>query len=192
MQSALEALAIRIRACRVCEAFLPLGPRPIFSIDPRARILIIGQAPGAKVNASGVPWADASGRRLREWLAVTEDEFYDPARISLVPMGFCYPGAGGSGDLPPRPECAPLWHPQILPSLVELRLTIFIGRYALGRYLPEFEAVTDAVRAYERLLPGRFAMPHPSPRNRAWLAQNSWFLDVAVPRLRTVVREALA
>eukprot|EP01034_Spumella_vulgaris_P014437 gene14437-18423_t len=135
--SRVDALLSEIQACRVCEAHLPLGPRPIVRISPSARILMVGQAPGLKVHESGIPWHDASGKRLREWLGVEESVFYDARRFAIVPMGLCYPGRGRSGDLPPRPECAPLWHERILSSLPHIRLTILIGQYALAKYLGE-------------------------------------------------------
>ncbi|MEM7139993.1 MAG: uracil-DNA glycosylase family protein [Actinomycetota bacterium] len=191
--TALEALLADIRACRVCESSLEAGPRPIVQIGRGARIVIIGQAPGRRVHESGVPWDDPSGVRLREWLGVTDAEFYDPETVALVPMGFCYPGTGSSGDLPPRPECAPLWHDRVLAELPPRRLTVIIGQYAQARYVPDRAAtLTATVAAWRDHLPDRVVMPHPSPRNVRWLKTNPWFEDEAVPAIRQRVEEVLA
>jgi uracil-DNA glycosylase len=180
------------RACRVCEHELPNEPRPLLAASASSRIVLIGQAPGRIAHETGIPWNDASGKRLREWLGVTDDEFYNPALIALVPMGFCYPGKSKGGDAPPRPECAPLWHPRILPKLKNLALTVYIGRYPFERYLGEhFDDLTEAVRAAPKLLPQRVALPHPSPRNQMWLARNPWFAKKVLPLLRERVRGAL-
>ena len=192
--SRVDALLSEIRACRVCEAHLPLGPRPIVRIAPSARILMVGQAPGLKVHESGIPWNDASGKRLREWLGVEESVFYDPRRFAIVPMSLCYPGRGHSGDLPPRPECAPLWHERILSSLPHIRLTILIGQYALAKYLGERRqtTLTETVAAWKSYAPQFITLPHPSPRNQNWLKQNPWFDREIVPMLRKQVANALA
>lgn len=180
------------RACTVCAEHLPLGPKPLIAGSDAARIVIIGQAPGRAAHASGVPWDDPSGDRLRDWMGVTRAVFDDPAKCAMLPMGFCYPGKGKSGDLPPRPECAPLWHEPILGAMPAVRLRIYIGRYAIQRYLGDrYRTLGDAARAYDELLPGAIALPHPSPRNNIWLKKNAWFLDGVVPRLRTRVRSAL-
>lgn len=192
--SRVDALLSEIQACRVCEAHLPLGPRPIVRISPSARILMVGQAPGLKVHESGIPWHDASGKRLREWLGVEESVFYDARRFAIVPMGLCYPGRGHSGDLPPRPECAPLWHERILSSLPHIRLTILIGQYALAKYLGERRqtTLTETVAAWKSYAPQFITLPHPSPRNQNWLKQNPWFDREIVPMLRKHVADALA
>jgi uracil-DNA glycosylase len=180
------------RACTVCAGELPLGPRPLVAAGTKARILLIGQAPGRSAHQSGVPWADRSGDRLREWLGVDRETFYDPNRIGLLPMGFCYPGSGKQGDLPPRKECAPLWHPQLLPLLSETQLTIYLGRYAVERYLGDrYGSLTEAAEGYEDLLPAAVALPHPSPRNGMWTSKRPWFSDILLPRLRARVGEIL-
>jgi uracil-DNA glycosylase len=159
----------------------------------RARLLIVGQAPGSKVHASGVPWADDSGERLREWTGLSPETFYDAEQVAIVPMGFCYPGAADGADLPPRPECAPLWHPRLVAALPELRLTLLVGVHAQRRYLPQRPAptMTEAVRAYADALPDRFPLPHPSWRSTGWMRRNPWFELEVLPALRASVREAL-
>jgi uracil-DNA glycosylase len=181
-----------VRACTRCAAELPLGPRPVLQIDPAARILIAGQAPGARVHASGVPFADASGQRLRDWLGVSEEEFYDPRQVAILPMGFCYPGTGRSGDVPPRPECAPAWREALLARLRRLELTVVLGQYAQAYHGPgSAGSVTDRVRDWQSGWPTVIALPHPSPRNNRWLAGNPWFARDVLPALRQRVREAL-
>lgn len=190
MSRTLDKLLKEIAACRHCAADLPLGPRPVLQAHRAARLRIIGQAPGRKVHESGIPWADASGDRLRDWLGVTSAQFYDPRKIALVPMGFCYPGKGSSGDLPPRPECAPLWHAKLNGQLRHVGLTLLIGRYAQAYYLAERRKPTlgDTVRAWKDYLPsGYFPLPHPSPRNQLWQARNPWFGKEVLPALRRVV-----
>ena len=186
-------LVKEIRACRICEDFLPLGPRPVIQVAQGARLLIVGQAPGRRVHESGVPFDDASGDRLRSWLGVTPEVFYDPALVAIVPMGFCFPGTGPSGDLPPRPECAPQWRTALLSELVAVRLTLVIGQYALRWHLPEAgSSVTEAVRDWRTVWPDVVPLPHPSPRNNRWLTANAWFADELLPELRTRVRALLA
>ena len=188
-----DALHERIAACRICEATLPLGPRPVVRFSRTARILIIGQAPGTKVHESGVPWADDSGERLREWMAIDERDFYDPAMTALVPMGFCYPGRGRSGDLPPRRECAPRWHEAVLDQLPEDRLTILIGIYAQARYLPEEKKITLAQRVRNHSAGGPVvALPHPSWRSTLFMRANPWFEAETLPALRSAVRARLS
>lgn len=191
---ALDALLAEIRACRLCEAHLPLGPRPVVRAAPGARLLIVGQAPGTRVHASGVPWDDASGRRLREWMGVDADTFYDEARIAIVPMGFCYPGRAGSGDAPPRRECRATWHPRLLPLLPQVELTLLVGQYAQAHGLGERRraSLTDTVRAWREYLPGIVPLPHPSPRNVGWFKANPWFEGDVLPALRRRVGEVLA
>lgn len=190
----LDALLADIRACRLCEAQLPLGPRPVLRASETSRLLIVGQAPGTKVHASGIPWDDASGKRLREWLEMDTDTFYDASRIAIVPMGFCYPGKSGSGDAPPRPECRATWHPRLLPMLHNVRLTLLIGQYAQNYFLGERRkaTLTDTVRAWREYQPGYLPLPHPSPRNIGWFKANPWFERDVVPVLRKRVRELFA
>jgi len=182
----LDVLLARIRACNVCAAQLPLGPRPIVQIGAQARLLIVGQAPGAKVHASGVPWDDASGRRLREWLGIDERVFYDPQCVAIVPMGFCYPGRGGGGDLPPRPECAPLWFDRVLAQLPNVELTLLIGQYAQKHFLggARRATLTETVAAFADYAPRFMPLPHPSPRNTAWFQRHPWFERELLPVLR--------
>lgn len=193
MSDALSTLLRDVRACRLCEAALPLGPRPVLQASPSARLLIVGQAPGTRVHASGVPWSDASGRRLREWLQLDETAFYDPARVAILPMGLCYPGRAGSGDAPPRPECRRTWHPRLLPLLPEVELVLLIGQYAQAHFLGERRrpTLTDTVRAWRDYLPRYLPLPHPSPRNVAWFKANPWFEADVLPTLRKRVRGAL-
>lgn len=154
-----------------------MGANPVFQFDPEARVVIIGQAPGKKVHESGIPWDDASGNRLRAWLSVSNETFYDANKLALIPMGFCYPGKGKSGDLPPRPECAPQWHAQIFDKLENVGLKILIGQYAQKYYLKDRVkgTLTDTVKAFEEYFPEVIPLPHPSPRNNIWLKKNPWF-----------------
>ena len=189
--SKLDRLLSDVRACRICEAELPLGPNPILRAKRSARILIIGQAPGTKVHQTGIPWNDPSGKRLREWMKISDEEFYDESKISIIPMGFCYPGKGKSGDLPPRKECAEHWHKKLLNSLPNIRLTLLIGQYAQTHYLNDIgDTLTDTVKAWRKYAPKYFPLPHPSPRNIAWLKKNSWFESKTVPQLRKAVSSA--
>lgn len=187
-------LLAQIRSCTVCAAHLPHGVRPVVAADPQSRVLIIGQAPGRRVHESGVPWRDPSGDRLREWLGVDETTFYDPTQIALMPMGFCYPGTGKSGDLPPRPECAPLWHERLLAAMPTVRLTLLIGQYAQSHYLADKgrRTLTETVRNFAVYGPDVFPLPHPSPRNQIWLKRNPWFATDLVPPLRARMVAALA
>ena len=180
------------RACTACAASLPLGPRPLVAGSSAARILIVGQAPGRRAHESGIPWHDPSGDRLRAWLGIDDDTFYDPRTTALMPMGFCFPGTGASGDLPPRPECAPLWHDRLSAAFRSVRLTVLVGRYAIdAKVSPRFRTVTDAVRAWNELLPERIALPHPSGRNNIWLKKNPWFERETLPALRRAVTRAI-
>jgi len=174
----ITSLISDIKDCQVCSQHLPLGPRPVVTAHPMARIAIIGQAPGTKVHASGIPWDDASGKQLRKW---------------LVPMGFCYPGKGKSGDLPPRPECAPLWHQPLFDQMPNIKLTILIGQYAQKYYLEKENkrTLTKTVAAYQDYLPNYLVLPHPSPRNRFWLTKNPWFTADVVPLLQKIVKDIL-
>lgn len=178
--------------CRLCEEFLPLGPRPVLQVDPRARILVAGQAPGRRVHESGVPFDDPSGERLREWLGISRETFYDATKVAILPMGFCYPGTGKSGDLPPRPECAPAWRLQVMQCLPQIRLTLVIGQYAQKWHLPRTQKnLTETVRAWQDNAPGIIPLPHPSPRNNIWLKKNPWFAKSLLPALSNAVQAAL-
>lgn len=190
--ASLDQLLLDIRACTICAEHLVDGPRPIVQASKTAAIVIIGQAPGRKVHESGVPWDDPSGRTLRAWLGLSDQEFYDPALVALVPMGFCFPGSSTSGDSPPRPECAPQWHEALLGHLPADRLDVIIGAYAQTRYIdgPK-QKVTDVVAAWQDHLPGRIVLPHPSPRNRRFLTQNRWFEAEVLPAVQARVREVL-
>jgi uracil-DNA glycosylase len=189
----IDVLLREIRGCRTCAASLTLGPRPIVQFSASSRIVIIGQAPGARVHASGTPWDDASGERLREWTGLGTDSFYDPAKVALVPMGFCYPGTGSSGDLPPRTECAPLWHERVLARLPPDRLTLLVGSYAQQHYLSQTrrQTLTDIVRNFSVYGPEFFPLPHPSWRSGLWMQRNPWFERDVVPVLRARVGAAL-
>jgi len=185
-KSRLATLSARARACQVCAAYLPLGPRPVFQVDAAARLLIAGQAPGRKVHETGLPFNDASGDRLRAWLGLDGAAFYDATRVAILPMGFCYPGPAKSGDLPPRPECAPLWREPFLAEMPNIALTLAIGQYAQDAYLGAARkaTLTETVRAWRDYGPALTPLPHPSPRNNIWLARNSWFEAEVVPDLR--------
>jgi len=188
-------LLVRVRACCVCADHLPLGPRPILRAAPSARLLIVGQAPGTRVHETGIPWNDPSGERLREWLALSPEEFYDERKIAIVPTGLCYPGRlpGRGGDCPPRPECAPLWHPPLRAALPRVRLTLLIGRYAQAYYLgPRVRrTLAETVAGWREFLPEFLPLPHPSPRNRRWLDLHPWFSREVLPNLRERVAAVL-
>ncbi len=189
---ALPALLTRVRACRECTANLPLGPRPVVRAAGGARLMIIGQAPGTRVHETGIPWNDKSGERLRDWLDLSPEAFYDESRIAIVPMGFCYPGRfERGGDRPPRPECAPLWHPPLRAALTRVELTLLVGLYAQARYLGKRRkaSLTETVRSWRDYLPAFLPLPHPSWRNTAWLRKNPWFEAGLVPCLRRQVRD---
>jgi len=190
----LDELLVRIRACRECEAHLPLGPRPVLRASGTARILIVGQAPGTKVHESGVPWNDPSGDRLREWLDLDKETFYDETRIAIVPSGFCYPGRHErGGDLPPRPECAPLWHAPLLERMPGIAVTLLVGQYAQAHYLGKRrgKTLTETVMRWRDFAPDYFPTPHPSWRSTNWLKKNPWFEAEALPDLRARVHALL-
>ncbi len=176
----------------MCADDLTAGPRPVVQVGATAGVVIIGQAPGRRVHESGVPWDDPSGERLRSWLGVDSEAFYDPARVALIPMGFCYPGTGPSGDLPPRPECAPLWHEPLLGHLGDGVVKVIIGAYAQKRYVPDRKkSLTETVRAWQDYAPDTFVLPHPSPRNQRWFKQNPWFDTEVIPALRSRINSML-
>ena len=179
--------------CTICKDYLPHGCRPVFTVHPKAKVLIIGQAPGRKVHETGIPWDDASGKRLRNWLGVDDATFYNPEIFSLLPMGFCYPGTGKSGDLPPRPECAPQWHQPLLNLMPEIKLTLLFGQYAQKRYLGKSKkkTLTETVRNWQEYAPEYLPLPHPSPRNQIWERKNSWFKDEVLPFLKNKIKEVV-
>lgn len=189
----LPGLLRRIRSCDACANALPYGPRPVVQAGKGARLLIVGQAPGRIVHETGIPWNDASGDTLRVWLGLQRETFYDESRVAIVPTGFCYPGTGRNGDLPPRPECAPLWHAPLLAAMPDVALTLLIGRYAQQFYLRDNAkaTLTATVAAYRDYLPQYFPLPHPSPRNRAWFKANPWFAQEMLPLLRQRVADIL-
>lgn len=206
MGGMLEKISTDVRACQICADELPLGPRPVFQVHSSARILIAGQAPGSKVHESGTPFDDASGDRLRAWMGVSREAFYNPELVAILPMGFCYPGRGRSGDLPPRPECAPAWRQRLLELMPNIQLTLVIGAYAKGWHMPALKGVslTEGVKQLVSLkqaggmkqqagvqVPSVFLLPHPSPRNNIWLKKNAWFEAQVLPILRARVAESL-
>lgn len=190
MSESLAAVAAAARACRLCAESLPLGPRPVLRAGPDARLLIVGQAPGTRAHETGLPWNDASGNRLRDWMGIGRDAFYDETRVALVPMGLCYPGRlPRGGDRPPRPECAPTWHARLRAGLPRIELTVLAGAYAQRHYLGSRggASVTATVAAWRRFLPDRLPLPHPSWRTRGWVARNPWFETDLLPELRARV-----
>jgi uracil-DNA glycosylase len=186
----MEKLLRQIKQCKECEHHLPLGANPIIAASTKSKILIIGQAPGKIVHTTGIPWNDKSGDNLRKWLGVDKASFYNADLIALMPMGFCYPGKSKTGDLPPRPECAPLWHAKVLALMKQVKLTLLIGQYAQNYYLNDLanQNLTDTVKTYKKYLPQFFPLPHPSPRNNIWQARNEWFIAEVVPELRKQVQ----
>jgi len=189
----LNRLKAQVQNCVLCEAHLPLGPRPVVQLSSESKILIAGQAPGLKVHQSGIPFNDASGDRLREWLGVDKSDFYDDKKFAILPMGFCYPGKGKSGDLPPRPECAIAWRKQLLAELKNIELTIVIGQYAHAYHLPNAnKKLTENVNNWQEFWPKVIPLPHPSPRNNIWLKRNDWFEDELLPPLKKRVNEILS
>ena len=190
--TSMTALLKDVRACTLCAAHLQLGPRPIVQAHTKARILVASQAPGRKVHETGIPFNDPSGVRLRTWMGVSPETFYDPTLVALLPMGFCFPGTGSSGDLPPRRECAPAWRAPLVAHLRQVQLTLVIGQYAMAYHLPDAKgSLTEVVRAWEQLPPHILPLPHPSPRNTGWLKNNPWFEAELLPLLRQRVAAAL-
>nr|WP_299031245.1 uracil-DNA glycosylase family protein [uncultured Tenacibaculum sp.] len=187
----MEELLADIRKCTICKDFIE--PNPVVLASKQSKTIIVGQAPGTKVHQSGIPWDDASGKQLRNWLGVTDDQFYDTNNFAIVPMGFCYPGKGKSGDLPPRRECAPKWHQPLLNEMPNVQLVILIGMYAQNYYLKDKakRTLTETVDAFHEYLPDYFVLPHPSPRNRFWLTKNPWFKKEVLPQLKKIIKELL-
>lgn len=190
----MDALLAEIRSCNACAAHLPMGARPVVQASASARLLIVGQAPSLTVHTTGVPWNDKSGEQLRRWLGIDRDVFYDPARVAIMPMGYCYPGRGRSGDLPPRRECAALWHQRLLARMKHIELTLLIGQYAQRHFLGNASkgGVTETVEAFAEYAPRFIPLPHPSPRNTGWFKHHPWFERDVLPVLRERVRRVLA
>ncbi len=182
-----------IQKCTVCTHKLQLDPRPIVKASIKSKIIIIGQAPGSIVHNTGVPWDDKSGENLRSWMGISGKDFYDVNKIALIPMGFCYPGKGKTGDLPPTTECAPLWHKQILDKIKDAELILLIGKYAQDYYLGKNteQTLTKTVKNYKKYLPKYFVLPHPSPRNNIWQARNEWFKMDVKPQLKEIIKSIL-
>ena len=179
-----------VKSCKICAKYLPLGARPVVQINPNAKILIAGQAPGLKVHKTGIPFDDPSGDRLRLWMGVDNALFYDASKIAILPMGFCYPGKGKSGDLPPRKECAEQWRSKLLNLMPNIELTLVIGQYAIGWHLPNNrkDSLTDTVKSWQTHWPSKLPLPHPSPRNNIWLKKNPWFETEIIPTLQKQVK----
>lgn len=191
-QHKLDKLLAEVRRCDICASHLPLGPRPVVRATATARLLIVGQAPGTKVHNTGIPWNDPSGDRLRSWLGWSREQFYDESLTAIVPMGFCYPGKGKSGDMPPRPECAPTWHELLLAHMPELELVLLVGQYAQRYYLDQPKrTLTETVKCFADYGPRYLPLPHPSPRNQLWLRKNPWFESDVVPVLKKRVARLL-
>lgn len=187
----MEALLKRISNCKECVNYLPNGVNPIITANKKSKLVIIGQAPGLIVHKSGIPWDDKSGDTLRHWLQLSKSTFYNPEKVALIPMGFCYPGKGKSGDLPPRKECAPLWHEQLLNLIENVEITILIGKYAQDYYLGKSakKTLTETVRNFEEYLPDYIVLPHPSPRNNIWKSKNKWFENETIPVVQKMIKK---
>mgnify|MGYP000527033981 CR=1 FL=1 len=191
---ALRDLLSEIKQCRLCEKDLPLGARPVLQVNEQARILIAGQAPGIKVHESGIPFNDASGNRLRQWMGISSDVFYNSEIVAILPMGFCYPGKGKSGDLPPRPECALTWRNSVLQTMPNIELLLVIGTYAQQWHMKGLieKNLTETVKQWQRFWPDQLPLPHPSPRNNIWLKRNAWFENEVIPELQSRVMKILS
>lgn len=190
----LEALLAAVRDCRACEAHLPLGPRPVLRAGEPACILLVGQAPGVRVHTTGIPWGDPSGVRLRAWMGVESDVFYDESRIAIIPMGYCYPGRGNRGDMPPRRECATLWLDHLLAKLPRIELTLLIGQYAQRHFLASRRkpSLAETAKAWREYAPQYIPLPHPSPRNQPWFKRHAWFEEQLIPMLQSRIKTILA
>lgn len=190
----MDKLLEEISACTACEKFLEHGVNPVISASPESKIVIIGQAPGRIVHNTGVPWNDKSGDNLRKWMNVEKNDFYDTSKIALIPMGFCYPGTGKTGDLPPRKECAPLWHHKLLEKMPNVKLVLLVGQYAINSYLGKSKhaTLTETVKNYHSYLPKFFPLPHPSPRNNIWMAKNRWFQEDIIPVIESTVNRFIS
>ena len=188
----LNSLLSKVASCRICEQNLPLGPNPVLQCSESARILVAGQAPGSKVHASGIPFDDPSGDRLRDWMGINRETFYNAAEIAILPMGFCYPGTGKSGDLPPRPECAIQWRERLLAQMKQIKLTLVMGQYAHRYHFDSgSRSLTELVQSWQDYWPDMIPLPHPSPRNNRWLKANPWFENELLPALKTRIKQAL-
>ena len=190
----LDALLTAVRGCRACDAHLPLGPRPVLRAGETARILVVGQAPGVRVHTTGIPWGDPSGERLRTWMGVDNDVFYDESRVAIIPMGYCYPGRGNGGDMPPRSECASLWLDHLLAKLPRIELTLLIGQYAQRHFLARRRkpSLAETAKAWREYAPQYIPLPHPSPRNQPWFKRHVWFEEQLVPMLQSRIKTLLA
>lgn len=189
----INSLLEEIKGCDICKDHLPLGPRPVLTGSENSKIVIIGQAPGTAVHKSGIPWDDQSGKNLRDWMGITDEQFYNTEHIAIIPMGFCYPGRGKSGDLPPRKECAQKWHADLMKHLPNVELVVLIGKYAQDYYLGKKakKNLTETVKHFDEYLPKYFVLPHPSPRNNIWQAKNEWFKVDVLPALKLMVKEVI-
>ncbi|MGM0579898.1 MAG: uracil-DNA glycosylase family protein [Bacteroidota bacterium] len=189
----MDELLYNIKNCTECLPELPLGANPVVQASTQSKIAIIGQAPGIAVHQSGIPWDDKSGDNLRNWLGVDKEVFYDQDIFALIPMGFCYPGTGKSGDLPPMKICAPLWHGKLLQSMIEIKLTLLVGKYAQAFYLGKQakSSLTNTVQSYREYIPEFLPLPHPSPRNNIWQSKNPWFKEEVLPFLKSRISEII-
>lgn len=190
----MKKLLSEIKQCKLCEPNLSLGANPVLTAHPNSKIVIIGQAPGTAVHKSSIPWDDKSGDNLRNWLGIDKTTFYNTEKIAIIPMGFCYPGKGKTGDLAPRKECAPLWHPPLFEQLKNVELILLIGKYAQEYYLKEQakNTLTETVKNFKTYLPQYFVLPHPSPRNNIWQAKNEWFGKEVLPELKHIIKSILS
>lgn len=187
-----DRLVEKVRACALCADRLDHGVRPVLQLNPSARILIAGQAPGSRVHATGVPFDDPSGDRLRHWMGISRETFYDASKVAIIPMGLCYPGKGKSGDLPPIPLCAETWRKRLMGAIPNIRLTLVIGKYAMDWHLPERRGnLTETVKAWSSYDGGIMPLPHPSPRNNIWLKKNPWYEEQVIAELRRRVAKHL-
>ncbi|AZQ60988.1 uracil-DNA glycosylase family protein [Flammeovirga pectinis] len=189
----METLTQKIKKCQLCAGSIPNPPNPVFSFHPKCKIIIVGQAPGAVVDRTGIPWDDKSGENLRKWMEISNEDFYNKETIAILPMGFCFPGTGKSGDLPPRKECAPKWHTEVLPLMPKVELIVLVGKYAQDYYLKGISKrnLTETVKNYTEYLPKFFVLPHPSPRNNIWMKKNAWFKEDVLPTFKLLIHSIL-